>query len=50
LIEQWDGTAWKRVPRPTPGGGTILFGMAAVSASSAWAVGETGSGDAQPKP
>ena len=40
VIEQWNGTAWARVPsaNPKPGGG-ILSGVAAVSASDAWAVG-----------
>src|SRR5215469_15282646 len=40
VIEQWNGTAWARVPsaNPKPGGG-ILSGVAAVSASNAWAVG-----------
>jgi len=32
------------VPSPTPGGGTTLFGVAAVSARRAWAVGLTGEG------
>jgi hypothetical protein len=32
------------VPSPTPGGGTTLFGVAAVSARRAWAVGLTGQG------
>jgi hypothetical protein len=39
LVLGWNGTAWKQVPSPTPGGGTILRGAAATSASSAWAVG-----------
>ena len=40
VIEHWNGTAWARVPsaNPKPGGG-ILSGVAAVSASNAWAVG-----------
>jgi hypothetical protein len=40
VIEQWNGTVWARVPsaNPKPGGG-ILSGVAAVSASDAWAVG-----------
>jgi hypothetical protein len=49
VTERWNGTAWKQVPSPTPGGGTLLTGVAAVSASSAWAVGETGSGDGPTK-
>jgi hypothetical protein len=42
LIEHWNGTAWKRVPSPTPASGAVLTGVAATSASSAWAVGYTG--------
>jgi hypothetical protein len=40
VIEHWNGTAWARVPsaNPKPGGG-ILSGVAATSASNAWAVG-----------
>ena len=44
LILHWNGTAWTRVPSPTPGGGTILRGVAATSAGNAWAVGYSGSG------
>ena len=44
LILHWNGTAWTRVPSPTPGGGTILRGVAATSATDAWAVGYSGSG------
>jgi len=44
LILRWNGTSWKKVPSPTPGGGTTLFGVAAVSARRAWAVGLTGEG------
>src|SRR5271156_4419262 len=44
LIERWNGTAWKRVPSPSPGSGGTLDGVAASSASSAWAVGSTISG------
>ena len=43
LTEHWDGTAWKRVPSPNPGGAShfnILNGVAAVSATGACAVGE----------
>jgi hypothetical protein len=42
LILRWNGTAWKQVPSPTPAGGGGLFGVAADSADSAWAVGFTG--------
>jgi hypothetical protein len=44
LIEGWDGTSWKQVPSPHPGGNSSLFGVAAVSARSAWAVGVIGRG------
>jgi hypothetical protein len=40
LIEHWDGTAWKKVPSPSPSGATVLNGVAAASATDAWAVGE----------
>src|SRR5215472_4972187 len=39
IILHWNGTAWKRVPSPTPKGGGALYAVAATSASSAWAVG-----------
>lgn len=47
LIEHWNGSAWSVVPSPNPnvplpGGAPIsnqLFGVAAVSANDAWAVG-----------
>ena len=39
LIERWNGTAWKQVPSPTPGQFSQLVGVAATSASNAWAVG-----------
>jgi len=41
LIAHWDGTAWKRVPSPSPAGST-LFRVAATSARNAWAVGCSG--------
>ena len=47
LTEHWDGTAWSIVPSPSPGGtssGSELRGVAAVSASDVWAVGDSGSG------
>jgi hypothetical protein len=43
LIVRWNGTAWKRLPSPSPAG-SVLSGVAATSAGSAWAVGSTGSG------
>jgi hypothetical protein len=42
LIEHWNGTVWKQVPSPNPGGSSgasQLFGVAAISATNAWAVG-----------
>jgi hypothetical protein len=42
LILHWNGTRWTRVPSPNPGGNGYdsLEGVAATSASDAWAVGE----------
>jgi hypothetical protein len=37
----WDGTSWRRVHTPNPGGGSKLSGVSAVSATDAWAVGWT---------
>jgi hypothetical protein len=42
LILHWDGTAWARVPSPTPVGETELYAVAATSARNAWAVGGGG--------
>jgi len=42
LILHWNGTAWSQVPSPNPGGPSVLnelLGVAATSASNAWAVG-----------
>jgi hypothetical protein len=39
IILRWNGTAWKRVPSPTPKGGGALYAVAATSASDVWAVG-----------
>lgn len=40
LIERWNGTSWKQVPSPNPGSvNNDLSGVAATSATSAWAVG-----------
>jgi hypothetical protein len=41
LILHWNGTAWTRVPSPSPGVDTSLSSVTAVSAGSAWAVGCT---------
>ncbi len=43
LIVHWNGTAWKTVPSPDPGGSSRLndlSGIAASSAGNAWAVGD----------
>jgi hypothetical protein len=43
LIEHWDGTSLSVVPSPNPGtDGNYLYGVAAVSAGDAWAVGNDG--------
>jgi hypothetical protein len=39
LIEQWNGTAWKQVPAPSPDSLDGLWGVAATSPANAWAVG-----------
>ena len=42
LIEHWNGTTWTRIRSPSPGGPkrtNILFGVAALSPSNAWAAG-----------
>ncbi len=42
LIVRWDGSSWKIVPSPSPGGRpgeSVLTGVAASGACSAWAVG-----------
>jgi hypothetical protein len=41
LILHWNGTKWARVPSPSPGLSDDLTGVAATSASNAWAVGFT---------
>jgi len=43
LIVHWNGAAWRQVPNP---GGGLVFAVAAASASSAWAVGESSQGNA----
>jgi hypothetical protein len=44
LILHWNGTSWAAVPSPNPGGtgGTILYGVAAISPADVWAVGNSG--------
>ncbi len=44
LILHWNGTRWTRVASPSPGRFAGLTGVAATSASNAWAVGGTGTG------
>jgi len=39
LIERWNGTAWKIQSSPDPGTDDFLSGVAAVSATRAWAIG-----------
>jgi hypothetical protein len=48
LIEHWNGRSWRQVPNPNPGGmhGSYLNAVAAVSSSSAWAVGAFDNGTA----
>ncbi len=42
LVERWNGTAWTLVPSPSPASSyNILSGVAAASASDAWAVGQS---------
>ncbi len=40
LIEQWNGSEWNVVPSPNPSTTAFLYGVAAVSASDVWAVGQ----------
>jgi len=45
LIERWNGSAWKIVPSPNPGGATLpnqLFAVAVAGPGDAWAVGAAG--------
>jgi len=43
LTEHWTGTAWKRVPSPSPSSAAnLLNGVTATSATNAWAVGTYG--------
>jgi hypothetical protein len=39
LIEHYDGRAWSRVPSPDIDTQTVLYGVAALSSTNAWAVG-----------
>jgi hypothetical protein len=45
LVLRWDGSGWTQVPSPNPGypaSSSTLYGVSAVSASDAWAVGTYG--------
>lgn len=46
MILRWNGTSWTQVPSPNPFCATCdsLYGVAATSASSAWAVGTLNGG------
>ncbi len=47
LTEHWNGAAWSIVPSPSPSGttsGSELRGVAAVSTTDVWAVGDSGTG------
>jgi hypothetical protein len=45
LVEHWDGTAWTRVPAPTPSGRQAgLAGVDELSTGNAWAVGDSANG------
>jgi hypothetical protein len=52
LIVHWNGTAWTQVPSPNPNpkNGTTLTGVAATSATNAWAVGESDRITGAPQP
>jgi hypothetical protein len=39
LILHWNGSKWVHVPSPSPGSSNDLNGVAASSATNAWAVG-----------
>ncbi len=43
LIVHWNGMAWRRVSNP---GGGLVYAVTAASGSNAWAVGESGAGNA----
>ena len=47
FIVRWNGTRWALQPSPRPAGGSRLYGVAAASAMSAWAVGCASCGDRQ---
>jgi len=41
VILRWNGTAWTRVPSPSPGSNATLASVTVISADSAWAAGTT---------
>ena len=41
MTKHWDGTRWRVVPSELPGEDTFLWGVADLSTTDAWAVGET---------
>jgi len=41
VILRWNGTAWMRVPSPSPGPTSHLSSVTVISADSAWAIGVT---------
>jgi hypothetical protein len=41
FIEHWDGASWTQVSSPSPGSSSLLQAVTVVSASNAWAVGES---------
>jgi hypothetical protein len=44
LVLHWNGNVWSMVPSPNLGIGSYLYGVAAISASDAWAVGRYDNG------
>ncbi|MEX2218326.1 MAG: hypothetical protein WD749_06155 [Phycisphaerales bacterium] len=40
VIQHWDGSSWTRAQSPNPGLANALYGVAAVSATDVWAVGD----------
>jgi hypothetical protein len=44
VILRWNGTAWMRVPSPSPGPSSHLSSVTVISADSAWAIGVTTNG------
>lgn len=46
LTEHWNGEHWSIVSSPSPGGDSLLKGVAVVSGKDAWAVGSSAAGEA----